>query len=112
MDFSRILPWIVLSGFVFVILSYVANKYHGKDKTLKDFFQDFIGGSVFVGLLSAIIPDIFPDITSSIPIKSLNIMGALDTVSSIRTAAASSLSLVSNAGGGSNDIELQVGPIP
>jgi hypothetical protein len=115
MDYTRVLPWIFLSGVVFVVLSYVANKYHGKERKTGELAQDFIGGSVFIGLLSAIVPDIFPDISTAFPIKSLDVSRALSSVASTAATTFTTVSTgrgFSSSGGGLDDIDLQVGPIP
>lgn len=116
MDFLRILPWIVLSGLIFVILSYVANKYHGKDRKTRELVQDFIGGSVFIGFLSSIIPDIFPDISTILTLNTLNIsntVASLKTAASAATASASAAINMATAvsGGIIDDLDLQIGPI-
>lgn len=88
-------PWMLVGGFVFMILNFIASKYNKKQHKTTTFIQDFLGGSIFIALLGAIIPDYFPEfpITSS-------------TVSSI------SLPLPATVlGGGGSDFELQIGPI-
>jgi hypothetical protein len=117
MNYIRVLPWIFLSGVAFVVLSYAANRYHGKERSVMELAQDFIGGSVFIGLLSAIVPDIFPDITTTLPMKSLDLSGTISSVASAAAAAASFTTGAKSAtgvssGGSLDDIELQVGPIP
>ena len=118
MNYIRVLPWIFLSGVAFVVLSYTANRYHGKERSVMELAQDFIGGSVFIGLLSAIVPDIFPDITTTLPMKSLDLSGTISSVASAAAAATASFTTGAksatgvSSGGSLDDIELQVGPIP
>jgi hypothetical protein len=117
MDFQRILPWIFISGLVFSLLSYVANKYHGRDRNIKELSQDFLGGSIFIGLLSAIVPDIFPDICNKLNISGMNI----ENMTKIFGGGVGGLSLASlgstvgtatGVAKATDDMELQVGPLP
>ncbi len=79
-------PWIFVGGIVFIILSFIAAKYKDKDYKKIQLFQDFISGSILIGFVGVLIPDIFPKITvpHSMPI----------TIGGI----------------GSDDLDLQVGP--
>lgn len=106
------LPWIVISGLVFSILSYVANRYHGKERSNTQLAQDFVGGSVFLGLLSAVVPDIFPDISSYIgnPISGIKLGDATKVLEN--TLAKVSSTPILRGGSRADDIELQVGPLP
>lgn len=122
MDLLRTVPWILLGGVLFLVLSYIANKYHKKERKLLEFVQDFIGGVIFVSLLSAIVPDIFPDITTVL----FGSVGTnfVDTISSATSAVQSAVqksistskntisSLTSVGSTISDDCDLQVGPIP
>jgi hypothetical protein len=84
-----------IGGLVFMILNFIASKYNHKHHKTTAFFQDFLGGSIFIALLGAIIPDYFPQF----PISSSSI-GQL------------SLPLPATVlGGGGSDFELQIGPI-
>lgn len=77
-----------------MILNFIASKYNKKQHKTSTFIQDFLGGSIFIALLGAIIPDYFPQfpVTSS-------------TVSSL------SLPLPATILGSGSDFELQIGPI-
>jgi len=55
-------PWIVVGGFLFVLLSFIASKYKQNDYQNKQFLQDFISGSILIGFLGIMMPDIFPTI--------------------------------------------------
>ena len=121
MDFQRILPWILISGLIFSLLSYAANKYHGRDRNIKELSQDFLGGSIFIGLLSAIVPDIFPDISSKLNISGMNLenmtkifgggVGGLSITKSLASLG-STTDTISNTKSSTDDMELQVGPLP
>ena len=78
-------PWIVVGGFVFVLLSFVASKYKQKEYRGIQFLQDFISGSILIGFVGVWMPDVFP---------------AIELPSSFSTAM----------GVGDSDFELQVGP--
>ncbi|NBR60288.1 MAG: hypothetical protein EBT86_01315 [Actinobacteria bacterium] len=110
MDFQRILPWVFISGLFFSILSYAANRYHGRERNIKELAQDFLGGSIFIGLLSAVVPDIFPDISKKLNISALNLGSATKVLGDGLSAAKS----IASIGGASkmDDLELQVGPLP
>jgi hypothetical protein len=56
-------PWIVVGGFLFVVLSFVASKYKQNSYQLKQFMQDFISGSILIGFIGVLMPDVFPSIT-------------------------------------------------
>jgi hypothetical protein len=53
-------PWIVVGGFVFVLLSFVAAKYKQKDYRSMQFLQDFISGSILIGFVGVLVPDMLP----------------------------------------------------
>ena len=53
-------PWIVVGGFVFVLLSFLATKYKHNSYQTKQFMQDFISGSIVIGFIGVLMPDIFP----------------------------------------------------
>lgn len=55
-------PWIVVGGFIFVLLSFIASKFKHNDYQTKQFLQDFISGSILIGFLGVMMPDIFPTI--------------------------------------------------
>jgi len=78
-------PWIVVGGLVFVLLSFVASKYKQKEYCGIQFLQDFISGSILIGLVGVWMPDIFPkmEFPSGLPAM---------------------------VGGGDSDFDLQVGP--
>jgi len=78
-------PWIVVGGLVFVLLSFIASKYNQKEYRRIQFMQDFISGSILIGLVGVWMPDIFPTI---------ELPAALSSVT----------------GGGDSDFDLQVGP--
>jgi hypothetical protein len=82
-------PWIFIGGVVFALLSFVAAKYQDRPHTGKSLAQDFISGGIVVALLGVIAPDAFP--ASPLPTE---------------------IPSVFTGGGGSSDIDLQVGPPP
>ena len=53
-------PWIVVGGFIFVLLSFVAAKYKQKDYRSMQFLQDFISGSILIGFVGVLMPDVLP----------------------------------------------------
>jgi hypothetical protein len=53
-------PWIIVGGFVFVILSFFASKYKNNLYQSKQFMQDFISGSIMIGFIGVLMPDVFP----------------------------------------------------
>jgi hypothetical protein len=55
-------PWIVVGGFVFVVLSFIASKYKQDAYKGKQFLQDFVSGSIVVGFIGVLMPDVFPKI--------------------------------------------------
>lgn len=55
-------PWIVVGGFVFVLLSFLATKYKQNNYQTKQFMQDFISGSIVIGFIGVLMPDVFPTI--------------------------------------------------
>jgi hypothetical protein len=77
-------PWIVVGGFVFVLLSFVAAKYKQKEYRGMQFLQDFISGSILIGFVGVFMPDTLPKI--EIPAMSFPLQG------------------------GDGDFDLQVGP--
>jgi hypothetical protein len=88
-------PWIVVGGAVFMALSFVAAKYKGVPHTGKAFVQDFLSGGVVIALLGVLVPDVFPDFPLSVP-----------SSSEVSTTMKGLLS-----GTGSDDVELQLGPL-
>jgi len=54
------LPWTLVGGVVFIVLSFIGAKY--KDKPYKNiqFIQDFISGSIFIAFAGVLMPDMFP----------------------------------------------------
>jgi hypothetical protein len=110
MNYLRILPWIFIAGIIFAVLSYSANKYHGKDRTTMQLLQDFIGGCVFIGLLSAIIPDIFPDIRGFVAVPTALSSLSLGETTKMLGGAISSVAGATRSV--TDDIDLQVGPLP
>jgi len=110
MNYLRTLPWIFISGIIFAVLSYFANKYHDKERTVLQLLQDFIGGCVFVGLLSAIIPDIFPDIQGFFTVPAVITNLNFGETTKILGGAISSVSGATRSL--TDDIDLQVGPLP
>jgi hypothetical protein len=65
-------PWIVVGGFLFVLLSFVAAKYKQKDYRNIQFLQDFISGSILISFVGVLMPDILPkmEIPMSLPMLS------------------------------------------
>jgi hypothetical protein len=55
-------PWIIVGGFLFVLLSFVASKYKHSMYQSKQFMQDFISGSILIGFIGVLMPDVFPSI--------------------------------------------------
>jgi len=60
-------PWIVVGGLAFMILSFVASKYSGKQHTSRAFAQDFLSGGIVVTLLGILAPDVFPTFPVAVP---------------------------------------------
>jgi hypothetical protein len=56
-------PWIIVGGFMFVVLSFFASKYKNNIYQSKQFMQDFISGSIMIGFIGVLMPDVFPIIT-------------------------------------------------
>lgn len=79
-------PWILVGGFVFVLLSFVAAKYKQKEYRGIQFLQDFISGSILIGFVGVWMPDVFP--AMELPTSLASVTG----------------------GGGHDDFDLQVGP--
>jgi hypothetical protein len=73
-------PWIVVGGFLFVVLSFLASKYKNNLYQTKQFMQDFISGSIVIGFIGVLMPDVFPNITlpSSLSIASHSIDSDFD----------------------------------
>jgi hypothetical protein len=88
-------PWIVVGGIVFMALSFVAAKYKGAAHSGKAFVQDFLSGGVVIALLGVLVPDAFPTFPLSVP-----------STGEVSTTMKGLLS-----GGGSDDVELQLGPL-
>ncbi len=55
-------PWIFVGGIVFILLSFIGSKYKGKVYNKIQFLQDFISGSILIGFVGVLMPDIFPKI--------------------------------------------------
>ena len=73
-------PWIVVGGFVFVILSFIASKYKNSNYKSKQFLQDFISGSIVIGFIGVLMPDVFPkvDLPSSFAVLSKEVDSDFD----------------------------------
>jgi len=82
------LPWIVVGGLAFMLLSLLASKYQQKDHKPITFAQDFISGGIVIALLGVLVPDAFPAFPLSIP-NFTNLVHSSD----------------------SGDIDVQVGPL-
>lgn len=93
-DLPTWFPWMIVGGMVFMILSFVASKYNNKPHKKSTFLQDFLSGSILIAMMGALVPDSFP----TFPFSS-------STVSSITSLPSSLLY------SGSDDIDLQVGPL-
>jgi hypothetical protein len=78
-------PWIFVGGLVFIALSFTAAKYKDKDYKKMQVLQDFISGSILIAFAGVLVPDMFP----VIQIPDINPI---------------------SFGGGSTDLDLQVGP--
>jgi len=61
------LPWIVVGGIAFMLLSLLASKYQQKEHKPITFAQDFISGGIVVSLLGVLVPDAFPAFPLSMP---------------------------------------------
>lgn len=90
MEFPTWFPWMLVGGFAFMTLSFIASKYNQRTHPSKAFAQDFLSGSILVALMGVLVPDYFP----SFPISS-------DEIPSLSLQNLSS----------SSDFDLQVGPI-
>jgi hypothetical protein len=77
-------PWIFVGGIVFIALSFIGAKYKEKEYRSIQYLQDFISGSILIAFTGVLIPDIFPVL--SFP------------------------SGMSQIGGVSDEMDLQVGP--
>lgn len=66
-------PWIVVGGFLFVLLSFVAAKYKQKEYRSIQFLQDFISGSILIGFVGVFMPDMLPKM--EIPVSLPNLGG-------------------------------------
>ena len=55
-------PWIVVGGFIFVLLSFIAAKYKQKEYRGIQSLQDFISGSILIGFVGVLMPDVLPKI--------------------------------------------------
>lgn len=55
-------PWIIVGGFLFVLLNFVASKYKQNVYQTKQFLQDFISGSILIGFIGVLVPDVFPKV--------------------------------------------------
>jgi hypothetical protein len=82
-------PWIFVGGLVFIGLSFTAAKYKDKEYKRMNVLQDFISGTILIAFTGVLVPDIFP--TMGIPISL-------------------PASFSSGVGGGTGDLDLQVGP--
>jgi len=87
------IPWILVGGIVFMILSFVASKYQGKPHKNISFAQDFVSGGIVIALLGILVPDAFP----AFPVD-ISSLSAASLTSTIR-------------GGGGDDMMMQVGPL-
>lgn len=61
------LPWVLVGGLVFMLLSLLASKYQEKQHKPITFAQDFISGGIVVALLGVLVPDAFPAFPLSVP---------------------------------------------
>jgi hypothetical protein len=68
-------PWIFVGGICFVLLSILASKYKGTEYKKIQYFQDFISGSILIGFIGIMMPDVFPqfNIPVEFPIMSSDI---------------------------------------
>jgi hypothetical protein len=87
-------PWILVGGLAFMVLSFIAAKYSGKQHTSRVFAQDFLSGGIVVTLLGILVPDLFPSFPLSVP-------STTDVSSTMK-------GLLS---GGGDDMDLQIGPL-
>jgi len=85
-------PWVFVGGIAFMILSFVASKYQGKQHKTLAWAQDFVSGGIVVGLLGVLVPDAFP--AFPVDFSGLTLSSITQTVQ-----------------GSSDDMELQVGPL-
>ena len=61
------LPWVIVGGIVFMLLSLLASKYQEKEHKAITFAQDFVSGGIVVALLGVLVPDAFPAFPLSVP---------------------------------------------
>lgn len=81
------LPWTLVGGVIFIVLSYIGAKYKDKEYRNIQFLQDFISGSIFIAFAGVLMPDMFPkiELPSSLPSLDMN-------------------------GGNNSEFDLQIGP--
>lgn len=84
-------PWMLVGGFAFMTLNFIASKYNNKQHKTVSFAQDFLSGSILIALMGALVPDYFPQF----PISTINIASLPSTLISSSDA----------------DFDLQIGPI-
>jgi len=53
-------PWMLVGGFVFIVLSFVGAKYKDKEYRNIQFVQDFLSGSILIAFTGVLVPDLFP----------------------------------------------------
>ena len=53
-------PWIFVGGIIFAVFGYIGTKYKDKEYKQVHLLQDFISGSIVIGFMGILIPDIFP----------------------------------------------------
>ena len=66
-------PWIFVGGIVFMLLSFLASKYQGREHKTKAFAQDFISGAIVITLMGILVPDVFPKmaIPTELPVPTI-----------------------------------------
>lgn len=133
MNYLNLGAWVFLSGLLFTLFSFFANKYHEQKRTFIQFFQDFLGGALFMSFIAVLIPDYFPDILKLLTF-STDTLSPLNESSSTNlsnqspkvpdntgneTSNTSLINLLPKIGGFMNsksaemdDFQLQLGPIP
>jgi hypothetical protein len=71
-------PWMLVGGFVFIILSFVGAKYKDKEYKNIQFVQDFISGSILIAFTGVLVPDLFPHMELPSALPSFSVSDELD----------------------------------
>ena len=68
------LPWIIIGGIVFIVLSIIGAKYKDKPYQTKQYLQDFISGAILIGFTGVLMPDLFPALPSMATVSEMDDM--------------------------------------